>query len=98
MPPEALQDDAVYDTSLDVFSFGCITLYVMTEEWPTPKASIKFNTVTRRTTGFNEVERRQRYLDKITGNRDLRLLVEQCLDNDPNVRSTMVSVMKTLKV
>ena len=98
MPPEALQDDAVYGTSLDVFSFGGIILYVITEEWPTPKASTKFNTMTRCTIGFNEVERRKHYLDKIIGNIDLRLLVERCLDNDPNVRPTMPSVMKTLKV
>ena len=98
MPPEALQDDAVYGTSLDVFSFGGIMLHVITEEWPTPKASTKFNTVTRNTTGFNEVERRKHYLDKIIGNAALRLLVERCLDNDPTVRPTMPSVMKTLKV
>ena len=62
MPPEALHDDAAYDTSLDVFSFGGITLYVITEEWPTSTASTEFNAITRRTTGFNEVERRQHYL------------------------------------
>ena len=98
MPPEALHDDAVYDTSLDVFSFGGITLYVITEEWPTPKASTEFNAVTRRTTGFNEVERRQHYLDKIIGNNALKSLIERCLDNDPNVRPTTSAVMKALKV
>jgi len=54
--------------------------------------------VTRSTTGFNEVERRQRYLDKIIGNIALKSLVEKCLDNDPKERPTMVSVMKALKV
>ena len=62
MPPEALHDDAVYNTSLDVFSFGGIMIYVITEEWPTPKASTEYDTKTRCTKGFNEVERRQHAL------------------------------------
>ena len=68
MPPEALLDDAVYDISLDVFSFGGITLHVITEEWPTPGAPTQFDIVTRSTRGFNEIERRQQYLDKMNGN------------------------------
>ena len=98
MPPEALHDNAVYDTSLDVFSFGGIIIYVITEEWPTPKAPIKFDKNTRRTRGFNEVERRQDYLDKITGNYTLKSLIERCLDNDPNVRPSISAIIKTLKV
>ena len=98
MPPEALHNDAVYDTSLDVFSFGGIIIYVITEEWPTPRASTKFDTDTRHTWGFNEVERRQHYLDKITGNHALKSLIERCLDNDPKVRPTISAIIQALKV
>ena len=33
MPPEALDDNPVYDTSLDIFSYGAVTLYVITQQW-----------------------------------------------------------------
>ena len=100
MPPEALLDDAVYDVSLDVFSFGGITLHVITEEWPTPGAATQFDKVTRTTRGFNEVERRQKYLDKMSGNvaNSLKTLVERCLDDDKSVRPTMAAATKLLEV
>ena len=53
---------------------------------------------TRHTIGFNEVERRQHYLDKITGNYALKSLIERCLDNDPNVRPSIPTIIKALKV
>ena len=100
MPPEAIHDDPDYNASLDVFSFGSITLYLITEEWPTPKPPTEFDHVTRSTIGFNEVERRQHYLDKMTGNvaDSVKSLVERCLDNDPNVRPTIAAATKLLKV
>ena len=38
MPPEVMEVDLLYSTPMDVFSFGCIALYVFSEEWPTPSA------------------------------------------------------------
>ena len=96
MPPEAIHDNPVYDTSLDVFSFGGIILYVITEEWPTPKAPTEFDNVTRSTIGFSEAERRQHYLDKMTGK--VKSLVERCLDNDRSMRPTMAAATKLLIV
>ena len=100
MPPEAIHDNPVYDTSLDVFSFGGIILYVITEEWPTPKAPTEFDNVTRSTVGFSEAERRQHYLDKMTGKASdsVKSLVERCLDNDRSMRPTMAAATKLLMV
>lgn len=36
MPPEALVADSVYDTKLDMFSYGILILHVVTQTWPTP--------------------------------------------------------------
>ena len=36
MPPEALEDKPQYDTSLDVFSYGGITLHTVNGKWPKP--------------------------------------------------------------
>ena len=42
MPPEALdEEDPVYGTPVDVFSFGGIALHLFSEEWPTPGAQKK---------------------------------------------------------
>ena len=97
MPPESF-DGPVYGVPLDVFSYGGIILFVATHQWPTPIAQVKRNSkklVRART----EVERRQKYLDEMTGDAEwLKPLVESCLSNDPSERPTMPAVSKQLKV
>ena len=97
MPPEALQVIPVYNTSLDVFSYGGIMLHTINEEWPTPKLPTIFDTATRQTKGLSEAERRQEHLDKMTGEAEvLRSLVESCLDNDPVKRPSIAYVSKMI--
>jgi len=97
MPPEALQAVPVYDTSLDVFSYGGIMLHTINEEWPTPSLPILFDPVTRETKGLSEVERRQEHLDKMTEEaKVLRPLIESCLDNDPVKRPSIAHVSKMI--
>ena len=97
MPPEALQVDPVYNTSLDVFSYGGIMLHTINEEWPTPKLPTLFDPTTRQTKGLSEVERRQEHLDKMTDEAEvLRPLVESCLDNDPVKRPSIAHVSKMI--
>ena len=94
MPPEALvEDNPVYDTPIDVFSFGSIALHVFSEEWPTPGGSKMKDPVTKKLVALSEAERRQQYLDKMTGKAaGLRKIVEQCLDDDPVERPTIQDV------
>ena len=48
---------------------------------------------------MSEVERRQQYLDKMIGEAEvLRQLVEECLDDDPAVRPTTVTVCERIQV
>ena len=97
MPPETLQVSPVYNTSLDVFSYGGIMLHTINEEWPIPKPPTIFDTTTRQTRGLNEAERRQEHLDKMTGEAEvLRSLVESCLDNDPIKRPSIAYVSKMI--
>ena len=37
MPPEALRPEPKYGKPLDRFSFGCVTLQILTHTWPAPK-------------------------------------------------------------
>ena len=81
MPPECFQNKPNYGLSLDVFSYGGVVLYTITQQWPQPSSwfdSGKF---------LSESERRQCYLDGMT--RDaaaLKPLVISCLDNKPKDR------------
>ena len=98
MPPEALCDDPVYDTSLDVFSFGGIMLFVINKQWPQPSAATEVDPTTRRIKGFTETQRRQKYLNKMKGgDQALQKLVENCLDNDPSRRPVITDVLQKLE-
>ena len=95
MPPETFSDNPVYDTSLDVFSFGGITLFVMTEQWPTPSAATEFDSRTRQVIGLTEAKRRWVYLSQL--DQEWRDLVENCLDNDPAQRPAISQVLEKIE-
>ena len=98
MPPEAFPDKANYDTSLDVFSYGGIILHTINGEWPTPTKSTDYDRVKCRVIGFNEVERRQKHLDKMTEEADaLKPLVKSCLDYDPAKRLSIFELSERIK-
>lgn len=98
MPPESLVDDPVYDTSLDVFSFGGIMLFVVNKQWPEPTAATEVDPTTRRVRGFTENQRRQKYLNKMRdSDQILHKLVESCLDNDPHKRPVITAVLQKIE-
>ena len=98
MPPEAQVDTPIYDTSLDVFSYGGVVLHTATQLWPTPSASKQYDPKTRKVRGFTEVERRQSYIDEMRGNaEELVPIAVQCLDDDPEVRPSMIDVSERVK-
>ena len=98
MPPEAQEIDSVYGTPIDVFSFGGIALYVFGEEWPTPTPLKQKDLDTKKMITLTEVKRRQQYLDKMTGKAaELRKMVEQCLDDDPDLRPLIQEVSTNIE-
>ena len=98
MPPECFSDRPKYDSSLDVFSYGGIVLFIATHQWPTPTMpQVEIDSVTKKLVAHSEVERRQKYLDEMTGCGEwLKPLVESCLSNDSSERPTMPAVSKQL--
>ena len=93
MPPEVMEVNAAYGASIDVFSFGGIALYLFSEEWPTPCGQKMRDPVTKKLRALTEPERRQQYLDKMTGKAaGLKKMVEQCLDDDPDERPPIQEV------
>ena len=98
MPPEALEEDPHYDMSLDVFSYGGITLYTVNGKWPKPTTLIKYDPVTQQPKAFSEVQRRKVHLDKMTGEAEvLRPLVKACLHNDPVKRPSISELSEKIK-
>ena len=100
MPPEALdEEDPVYGTPVDVFSFGGIALHLFSEEWPTPSGPKKRDPKTNKLVALSEAQRRQRYLDTITlkAAAVLKEMVMKCLDDDPDQRPPIQEVSKMIK-
>ena len=103
MPPEALIDDnPMYGTPIDVFSFGCVALHVFSEEWPTPSGQKMMDLVTDELVALSEAKRRQKYLDTMIGKAAvLREMIEKCLSDNPKKRPPIQEVsafIKPLKV
>ena len=98
MPPEALDDKPVYGPPLDVFSFGGVILYVTSRQWPTPKSWSQIDPKTKKRILLSEVERRQQYIDMMSGSdADLKPLVTSCLEDDPESRPSVIDISERLK-
>ena len=98
MPPESLANKPVYGLSLDIFSFGGVTLYITTQEWPQPAPWIDFDPNTGGRIVLTELQRRQQYLDKMTGvHTNLKPLVMSCLDDNPKNRPSVANVLLDIK-
>ena len=99
MPPEALDSGPEYGPPMDVFSFAGIILHTFTQQWPSPSNSKIFDPKTRKRVALSEVERRLKYLDLMTGeDAVLKPLIEECLDEDPTIRPSMVAVCEKIQV
>ena len=98
MPPEAFERKPVYGPPMDVFSFGGIILHTFNQQWPSPSLQVQFDPKSKKRIALSEVERRQEYLDKMTGEAEvLRLLVEECLDCDPDARPNIANVCERIQ-
>ena len=99
MPPEALGANSHYGSPIDVFSFGGIALYVLSEEWPNPISPKQKDVNTKEMITLSEVQRRQQYMDRINGADIIfKKMVEQCLSDDPDNRPKMQEVSDEIKV
>lgn len=67
LAPEVTQETAEYTNSMiDVFSFGAVIFYLMNQEWPEPCEKVVKHRF-RKNVILSEVERRQKYLDMMSG-------------------------------
>ena len=97
MPPEALGDRPVYDTKLDVFSFGHIVVHVAIQEWPMPRDADYIDPNTMEEFHRTEIERREDYISKMGGDNPLQELAVNCLQNDPSLRPTTQQLVEEME-
>ena len=102
MPPEAMGEHTQYNSSLDIFSFGNIALFTLTQVFVGPK--LKAATYTDDAGKINarsEIERREygfRILYRDLGKENaLARLTRECLQNHPTGRPTAADLVERIK-
>ena len=100
IPPKALDDKPVYGPPLDVFSFGGVILHIASRQWPSPKSWSEFDPKTeKRVILSSEVERRQQYIDMMTGSdADLKPLAMSCLEDIARLRPPAADMSERIKM
>ena len=91
MPPEAVGTNPHYDTSLDMFSYGQLSLYVATGVFPGELLPATYtDPVTEKVLANSELERRRQYIDMLQlfygEDHPLLTTVKGCLHNMPSKR------------
>ena len=103
LPPDVFSGSTKthYGKSVDVFSLGCVMIHVTTHEWPAPLPETQYNPKLKRKVALSEVERRETYLSQIQESPELKVLIENCLHDDPEMRpniSKMVDDLEKLRL
>ena len=91
MPPEALEPNPTYDTSLDMFSFGHLALFTVLQQNPGHLLPPNYNDkLTNDLLARSEVQRREKYVEilveKLTKDHLTTKMIVQCLNNSPAKR------------
>ena len=90
MPPEAQGGSVAYDPSLDVFSFGHLALFTVTQTPVRLLPATYHDHLTGKVHGQSEVNRRARFVEAaeqvLSENHSLVAVMKQCLHNNPAQR------------
>ena len=93
MPPEAITDKPVYNHKLDVFTYGCLIIHILTREFPVPTDAYERQLFFLQRK-VPESDRRLKYIQKIPKENEILPLAKQCLDDDPNSRPDMIEAFQ----
>ena len=99
LPPDVFSVAAKshYGKPIDVFSLGCIMIHVTTHEWPVPLPETYFSRKINKKVVLSEVERREAYINQIQGLQDLKILIENCLHDDSEIRPSINKMIDDLE-
>ena len=104
MPPETVQEEGAtrYNTAIDIFSFGVVSLFTLTQTFPKDlKPHTYRDPRSRRIVGRSEIERREHYIQPMQAalgeTHPLVKLTLDCLKYDPEDRPSAVEVLRRLE-
>ena len=104
MPPETVQEEGAtrYNTAIDIFSFGVVSLFTLTQTFPKDLKPPNYHDPrTRRIVGRSEIERREHYIQSMQAalgeTHPLVKLTLDCLEYLPEDRPSAVEVFRRLK-
>ena len=101
MPPEALRNPPAYSAKLDVFSFGVLTLQIITCKFPDPTLGKRLVEDARYPTGkievpIPEIERRKSHIELVEKAHLLLPLLLKCLNDNDMKRPYAKDICRTL--
>ena len=109
MPPEAIapaksnEQKSKYDSSIDIFSFGVVTIFTIGEVFPCdPLAHNYTDEETGLLVARTELQRRSEYMlsvnTQLRGDHHLIQLIQQCLQNVPAKRPSIREVLGLIEL
>ena len=107
MPPEATDERSKYDTSIDIFSFGIVAMFTVSEKFPCdPLAPTYTDDNSGLLVARTELQRRIEYMKNVTTqlhacgqvceDHPLIRMIQQCLHNVPAKRPNIHEVLHLL--
>ena len=108
MPPEALEakseedeEMARYNVTIDVFSFGILAIFTLSQTFPCNLLAPTYRDERRKLIARTELERRDNYMQKtraqLRKGHPLVKAIEQCLENSPDDRPSIQQVLELLE-
>ncbi len=100
MPPEVMVEEPFYNTSIDEFSYGILTIQIFCGKIPMPQipvAQMQLNDSNPTLRAFTEAERRKNYLETVGYDHPLMSLILRCIDNVPKKRPSAQELVLNLK-
>jgi len=94
MPLEIFQPHPKYTAALDIFSFGCVTIHTVTQEFPKPTDQNVMSELDKEdVVKISELSRRKRFTDKmIDVCEHLTYLATACLKDKPKERTDAAKI------
>ena len=113
MPPEAIapaksnEQKSKYDASIDIFSFGVVTIFTIGEVFPCDPLAPTHLDESGMLVARTELQRRSEYMQSVNtqlcargqfrGDHPLIQLIQQCLHNGPHKRPNIREVLRLLE-
>ena len=95
MPPEVMVAKPKYDASIDTFSFGILTMHILSGQWPEPQCG-QIRMEGDLMIPVSEAKRRQGFLKVIGTDHKLMNLILKCIHNVPKERMCASDIVEKM--